>query len=496
MKGRLLYLYYLIFAGSVLLFFNTCFKEKFVTDASSNIKFSTDTLTFDTVFTTVGSATRSFRIVNPYDLPIIVSKIELEAGGQSKFRFNVDGVTYKNGVAEDIEIWANDSIWVFVEVTVDPDQPLSQSPYVINERIHLITNGQSQHLILEAWGQNANYIPNNRFNGKIAILSCDLNEVVWDDPKPYVIYGLLLVDSCTLRIPEGTQIYVHGGIAKNEFGIYDDGILWILQNGKLIIDGTLENPVVIQGDRLEEEFLDQEGQWGGIRIGAASKGNQINHTTIRNSIVGVRVDSAASLDLKNSQIYNTASSGIIGIHAKMNVQNSLLHSNNGIGVILRYGGDYEFDYVTVANYGNGNESLYMDNFICRDPECSSGDLYRLNANMRNCIFTGSDADEISLIDASSSTDLFSFEVSFRNCLVRVDELLDENQYPKFFEICRDCVENKNFDDLLFESIDENDYHLDSLSIAENGALPLSNIKVDIEGKERDPASPDIGCYEY
>ena len=496
MEWRMVFRFCVMLMVPIVLVTPSCFKEKFITDNGATVRFSLDTLTFDTVFTTVGSATRSFRIINPHDLPIKIAKIELESGPASKFRFNIDGVTYQDGVAENVEIWANDSIWVFMEVTVDPDQPVSESPFVITESLAFTTNGQSQRIIVEAWGQNANYIPNNMFNGQIALLSCDLNEEVWSDPKPYVIYGLLLVDSCTLRIPEGTQIYVHGGIAKNDFGIYDDGILWILQNGKLIAEGTREKPIVFQGDRLEDEFQDIEGQWGGIRFGAGSKGNVFEHVTVKNSIVGVRVDSAASLQIKGCQIYNTASSGIIGIHANIRAENTLLHNNNGIGVLLRYGGDYNFDYVTVANYGNGNEALYMDNFICRDPDCTIGELYRLNATMRNCIFTGSDADEIALADASTTTDLFSFEISFKNCLVRVDELLNENQYPKFFEKCKDCIENKSFDDLLFKSIDDNDYHLDSLSIAEKKAFPLSNITRDLDGKDRDPVTPDIGCYEY
>ena len=490
------YYKYFLLTGILILLLNACFKEEFITESGAVVEFSTDTLTFDTVFTTVGSATRSFRIINPHNLPIKIARIELDLGENSIFRFNVDGITYPNGIAENIEVWAKDSIWIFVEVTVNPDQPITISPFVINEKLTFTTNGQSQQVDLEAWGQNANYIPNNTFNGQIAILSCDLNEVVWDDPKPYVIYGLLLIDSCTLRIPEGTNIYIHGGIARNDFGIYDDGILWVLQNGKLIAEGTLENPVTIQGDRLEESFREQEGQWSGVRIGAGSQGNRLTHTIIKNSIVGVRVDSAGSMEISNCQIYNTASSGIIGIHANITTQNTLLHSNNGIGVLLRYGGKYKFDYVTVANYGNSSESLYMDNFFCYNEDCSVGNIFRLDATLTNCIFTGSNTDEISMADASSPGDLFQWDVSFRNCIVRVDELLDDNQFPNFFDFCKNCIRNDDFEDTLFESIDKNDYHLDTLSIAEQGARIIGNLQFDLEGRERDPTMPDIGCYEY
>ena len=115
--------------------------------------------------------------------------------------------------------------------------------------------------------------------------------------------------------------------------------------------------------------------------------------------------------------------------------------------------------------------------------------------MRNCIFTGSDTDEIQLVDASGPQDLFKFEVDFQNCLVRVDELLDDNRFPNFFNLCDPCVRNEQFDDLIFENIDMDDYHLDSLSIAEGMARPIPNLNTDLDGVERDPVMPDIGCYE-
>ena len=49
-----------------LLIFFSCKKEDHILNSSSNLSlsFSKDTLLFDTVFTTVGSATRSFKVYN------------------------------------------------------------------------------------------------------------------------------------------------------------------------------------------------------------------------------------------------------------------------------------------------------------------------------------------------------------------------------------------------------------------------------------------------
>ncbi|MCB0644914.1 MAG: hypothetical protein KDC44_24880, partial [Phaeodactylibacter sp.] len=234
--------------------------DTFITDPDAVLEFSVDTLRFDTSFTQLGSATRTLKVFNRHSQPIRISKIMVESD-DTRFRFNVDGIP--GNEAEDIEIAANDSLYIFGEVTINPDEPLSISPFVINDALLFETNGNTQRVVLEAWGQNANYIP-SRFNkGGLALLSCDFNELVWDDPKPYVIYGMLLIDSCTLNLPAGAEVYVHGGIARVEddlgnLDIYNDGFIYVLPNAQLDINGTLDDPVVIQGDRLEEPFQEAE----------------------------------------------------------------------------------------------------------------------------------------------------------------------------------------------------------------------------------------------
>ena len=213
-----------------------------------------------------------------------------------------------------MEIAPNDSLYVFAEVTVDPDDPLSISPYVIEEFLEVELNGVNRQIVLQAWGQNANYVPNRLSQGGGAVISCDFDEIIFDDPKPYVIYGALLVDSCTLNIPAGTEIYIHGGIVRT--GIlgenYNDGYIFVLPDGKLNINGTLEDPVTIQGDRLEEEFQEEPGQWGGIYLSRTSRGNRIEHASIKNARFGVIADSASSLVLLNTTVSNSISGGVIG----------------------------------------------------------------------------------------------------------------------------------------------------------------------------------------
>ncbi len=480
-----------------ILGFMSCIKpDEFTTDSNAGVEFSLDTLTFDTVFTARGSATRLFKIYNPNDKFIRINRIWLEEGQESPFRLNVDGIPGSD--LTDIEVPPNDSVYVFMEVTVDPDQPVSVSPFVIEDQVHFMTNGQMRSIQLEAWGQNANYVPDQFHNGKQALFTCDMNEWVWDDPKPYVIFGALVIDSCTLVMPPGTQVYIHGGLGKTPDGQpYSDGILYFFRDGKLQIEGSYDDPVVIQGDRLESSFDDQSGQWGRIQLGPLSRGHSINHAVIKNSIVGLLVDSMADLTIRNSEIYNASGSNLASYRGNVIAENCLFHTSGGVNVSITLGGSYRFSYCTLANYGSPSEALRATNFACLDgtPLCTIPVAARLRMDFKNSIIYGSSRDEISLVDGVGEQDPSFFQYSFENCLVRVDDLTDEDNHPDFFSHCDPCL-NANSAEPLFVNPDENDYHLDSLSVAQEYAVPLSLIRRDLDGNDRDDNTPDAGCYEY
>ncbi len=497
--NRILYLFPILFLIVSIVF--SCGKEDdLITDGSAQLEFSTDTLTFDTVFTTIGSATRIIKAYNPHNKSIKISRVALVEGNNSKFRINIDGIATNE--AKDIVVAPRDSMYIFAEVTVDPDAPISSSPFVIFEDLIFETNGNSQTVVLEAWGQNAIYI-NGMNAGGAALLSCDLGEEVWDDPKPYVIRGVLFIDSCTLVLPANTRIYVHGGIVRqyvepdSMLNFYNDGIIFVLSEGKIKANGTLDEPVIIQGDRLEEAFQERSGQWAGIRFGAGSTGNEFNYTTVKNSIIGARVDSAAVLTLNSSKIYNTAGSGIIGIHSTINANNTLVYNNGGNCMQVVYGGDYNFNYCTLASYGVESSALFLSNALCLDLLCQEYRWNRLRSKFKNSIVFGSRDDEISLFDRQGTgTDPFIFDYDFQNCIVRVEELLDEeNGYPTFFNNCDPC-QNADGSDAVFLDPNEDDYHLDTLSIAEQRAVPITGLSIDLDGEMRDGGMPDVGCYEY
>ncbi len=470
-----------------------CSDESIISDSSAQLVFSSDTITFDTVFTSIGSATRSFRAINPHSESIVISAIEL-GNETANFRLNIDGTPTNS--ARELTILPNDSLWIFVEVTVDPDMPLSISPFVITEEVNFVTNGNEQSVTLEAWGQNANYIPNRESGGEFTRISCQGDSLRFDDPKPYVLYGILIIDSCQVVFPPGAEIYVHGGIARNDDAIFNDGLVVITEHSSLNSRGTLDQPVTIQGDRLESAFSDVSGQWSGIRFLAGSRGNRIKHTHIKNSLVGVRVDSAAFLRIEDSKIQNTAGPGLIGIHSTIIGENLLVTDNNTYSALLTYGGNYTFLHSTFANYGSQNAAVHLDNFSCINNDCDLGAIpNKINANFTNCIIMGSSGDEIELQDLFNGEEALEFRFNFNHCIVSVDELLEADAYPNFFDDCENCI-NVTRDDLLFIDQDVQDYHLDTMSVAIDQGRPLPTVLLDLEGNARDGNTPDIGCYEF
>ena len=151
MKVLLKSLFLLLPLLAGLLMTNSCHKELFTN--KGGLSFSSDTLTFDTVFTTLGSVTKSFTVRNTQSRAITISDIKLLGLSGSQFRILIDG---QNGPeVKNKVIPAHDSIYIFVEVTVQPNN--ANNPFVIFDAIQFVTNGNTQNVVLEAMGQNAHY---------------------------------------------------------------------------------------------------------------------------------------------------------------------------------------------------------------------------------------------------------------------------------------------------------------------------------------------------
>lgn len=490
---------YLFAAISLLLLtFSACdIENDFLTGDAVELRFGVDTLTFDTVFTAVGSATRQFKVYNDGDQPVQIDRIRVAGETGVSYAFNADGTSGPE--ARDVVIFGGDSIFVFVEVEVDPTAPEEVSPFIAEDRLIFETGSRERSVTLIAFGQNANYI--NGFNRGVfaGFPNCLGGTITLPDDLPTVIYGSLIIDDCTLEALAGTRIYLHGGIQRNEEfagdGFFNDGIIFTTETGRLLLNGTAEQPIIVATDRLEERFQDDPAKYRGIILGAGSRGNRIINTQLLNAIEGVRVDSTAEVVIEKSVIAFTGGPAVVGFNGDITVTNSVFHSNFGDAVQMILGGSLVMDYTTIANYGVDASGVVLTNFF----EDADGNVSGapLQVRIRNSIISGSRGSEVQLADIFRGEEPGTFDVRIFNSVVRTDQnLLDfqDGLFADFYEnICTGCY-NLAFSDPLFLSLEQDDYQLDSLSVARNLGGPIG-IEEDFLGVMRDAEMPDAGAFE-
>ncbi|MEX0811566.1 MAG: choice-of-anchor Q domain-containing protein [Chitinophagales bacterium] len=463
----------------VLVFSSSCRKDRFFTEGGEVLRFSEDTLSFDTVFTTLGSTTKALKVFNDNKLSVKIAEINLVGSNSSNFRLNIDGVS--GNQARDVEIGPRDSIYIFVEVTVDPTN--LNNPFIIADEVEFHTNGSRQTAVLSAWGQNANFYK-----------AAEICDETWTNDKPYVLLNNTLVpEDCFLRIEEGVRIYV----GPNS-GFFVEGTLQV--------EGNRENPVSFQGTRLEEFYDDLPGQWPGISILRGSENSYIRHAEIRNANFGVsvgsaaldsacrfsevfRADNAPDLMIENTIISNSLRTGIAGFFSAISANNLLVYNSGDYLVSLGFGGAYEFVHCTFANYGSAainhqTPSVFMSNVA--GVECEGQTQIfpaSLDAKFYNSIIYGSLENEIEFGDIGQGV---PFDALFDHCLVRseIDTL------PQFFP---NTIFNE---DPQFVDRPEGDYTLNpgSPAIDAGGDNSPQIISEDLAGNMRG-SNPDIGCYE-
>ncbi len=495
MKGRILNTIGLIIAFFGLLWLiAACHEEEFTQDPAASLRFEQDTLTFDTVFTSIGSATRFLKIYNPNKQSIRINRIYIPGSNPSEFNFNIDGLPGNDVL--NLEIRAEDSIYLFCEVKVNPNDPPEISPFIKFDSIIFEYNQNTDRVLLLAFGQNANYFPSKAFKGQAGIIDLQGSTLIWDDPKPYIFYGVVYFDNGTLLLKEGTRVHFWGGLTKTKDAdghdvFYNDGRLIIGAAANLQVLGTKEQPVIFEGVRLESQFKNLSGQWSGLFFDKGSKGNSITYAEIKNNLVGMYFDSLAECKIANTKIYNNSLYGVYASSANLQLTNCLFYNQGQSSVNIETGGDYEINYCSLVNFGNTEPALFLSNARCIDfPFCETVYKYPLHAKIKNCVITGSDQDELWMV----VNDKIEFKPFFKNCTFRIDEL--SKVFPGFSTMYTDACEIYPVFDRLFKDISSNDFHLDTLSFLENKALIIPGIDKDLDGVIRDVDHPDIGCYEF
>ena len=100
---------WLTITAMLLMTVTSCQRQEYL-EGDIELTFSSDTVAFDTVFTTMGTATKYVKVYNNYDDPLLLRSVTLEQGANSRFRLNVDGDT--SLVARNVEIAPHDSMFI------------------------------------------------------------------------------------------------------------------------------------------------------------------------------------------------------------------------------------------------------------------------------------------------------------------------------------------------------------------------------------------------
>ncbi|HEY5406507.1 MAG TPA: hypothetical protein VIJ92_05460 [Ginsengibacter sp.] len=459
---------YVLFVCIISALVFSCRKDSFITSPQANLSTSADTLKYDTVFTSAGSVTQSFKIFNNNNQKLRLSQVKLFGGAASAFKINVDGTSATE--VDNIEINANDSIYVFVQVNVDPTA--ANLPFLIQDSILINYNGNQKFVQLQAYGQNAIFLNSVTVKENIS----------WIKTRPYVILGGILIDSnATLTIQQGTRVYLHANAP-------------FLVDGTLIVNGTKQDSVVFNSDRLDPDYKDLPAGWPGIFFSSLSKDNRLTHAVIKNAYQGIiaqdlSLDANPKVTLSQCVLDNIYDAGVLGINTNIYADNCLI-SNCGSNVLLELGGDYRFINCTVASYNNfyithQNPVLQASNAAMQNGVVLTEPL---KAFFQNCIFWGDDGnvdDEIAINIQNGNP----FPVSFDHVLYKAKNDIANGTF--------DPQSIRNMDP-QFDSIDVShnyyDFHLMDNSPAIDAGV-ITAFPRDLDDKLRD-AKPDIGCYEH
>ena len=522
--------YSIIITISILFLLNSCRKDFDTIPNSGTLEFSKTTVYLDTVFSNISSSTYQLKVYNKTNNDINIPSIGLKKGNNSKYRLLIDG---KTGVDADnsgfgdgklfsnIEILANDSLYVFIEATAGiananptdllyTDEILFDGGSSFKQKVNLVTLIQDAIFLYpeRSPNQNGSYnyenlqIGSNPPQNIYGFFLSDNdplngNELIFTNAKPYVIYGYAAVPpGKVLTINPGARVHFHDA----------SGII-VANTGSIQVNGTtstdpklLENEVIFEGDRLEPDFSEIPGQWGTIYLTDGSTNNKFSNLTIKNASVGILIEGkdATTVQIKNTQIYNASNVGILTRNAKINGENVVINNAGQYALATTLGGSYDFKHCTFTNFWKGgarqSPAVLVDNSFFNGETVFIADM---QANFYNSIIYGSNNIELGLNKNSGAL----FNVNIENCLIRFNDInnqFDNNvNYAPVRNATNILSNNSNANNPQFKDTDKNNLRIGTNSAAKAKGNNLYLVPNDADGKLRStPSNPDLGAYEH
>lgn len=477
------YIFILSFFSFILCHFLTGCREYHVSDDPSlRLAFSSDTLSFDTVFTQQGSATMTLMVYNPNASAMEIDRIWLENG--NAFAVNIDGEADLTRFKR-MQINGGDSAFVFVRVDINPLN--SNNPLLVSDRLHFhLATGTTQDVVLEAYGQNVNRIGKK---GRVFV-----NDFTFSDSLPYIVYDTLVVNG-KLTMEAGARIYMHNNAC-------------IYAQGDLDAPGTLAKPILIRGDRLDRLFdsvpyLYAGGGWNGVfLVSDKPQTYHLEHVEILSGNTGLYCASTCTqtlptLTMDGCRIHNHTLYGIVLNHVNACVTNTEI-SNCGVYCVYCAGGEHVFVHSTIASYfGYTNiriqsaekdetAAVYIDNLSKKEPQT--------NASFYNSIITGYLTNQLVV---ATPFDRY-YPGVFKGNYLKTDTLNMPHSHANTYWQKTDTMPVFRNDFYKYKEYVYYDFRLDSLSpaIGIADSLKALTCPMDRNGVSREGVKPDAGCYQY
>lgn len=466
--------------------------ESFSDNPSFRLSFSADTIAFDTLVSTIPSSTKTLFVFNNNKDGMRINTIQLEGGAESHFRVNVDGRFLAGGSWSNFEVLRKDSLVVRIEMT--PPEAGSNEPRYFSDKLHFyLENGATQTVVLTGGSIDA-YIQKEG-------LIIERDTTLLTD-KPYVIYdSLVVMPKAVLTLVEGTTLMFHDKAALHVYG-------------KLIVQGSMEKPVVLRGDRLDHMFDylrydNTPSRWEGIIIHRNSYGNELYQCDLHSSLFGIICEDTEqetpdatkpSVTLDCCILHNIGGDGLQLNNCVSKVTNTQISNTLGHTVSIN-GGVHTFVYCTLAQFypftGNRGDGLHL----ASSEDGSDYGLLR-KAHFINCVITGYGND---VIMGENIPEDGSCNYLFHHCFLNTPVVDDEEH---FVGNIFDQDKKKNEEEKLvrqdnFVLFDTENFIYDFTPKAESLIRSLADPAYEgLPAFDRYGVSrladegPDAGCYEY
>ncbi len=484
MKNNSIYFFFIVLlAGCCAM---TACQEVYSDDPALELSFSVDTVRFDTVFTSIGSATAQVRVRNLNKKAIYLDYIRLAGGNSSYYRLNIDGMSNAAHQVTGVELPPKDSLFIFVEVTIDP---LNQAnPVLVEDQIVFAYNGKKQTVRLEAYGQDMEVFRDRTFKVDTTLMGT----------LPYLVYGDMIVDSAvTLTLNPGCRFYYHRDAR-------------LLVAGHLKANGTQQQPICMRGDRMDDIFVNisydfVDGQWGGVWLLNPNGNHVFKNVEVNSGVDGIMIvgtlQTQPTLWLENCRIHNFSRYGLAAENADVTSVNTEISNCAGYCVYMA-GGTHSFIHNTIANYFSRttiaiHSAKRQDQVsVCLD---DVGKTAPMKSTFYNCIIAGTRSNEFGLYTPFE----MQYNGVFAHNMIQADSLkgpqFNQIKYLTMDDYIGEKVDSTLFKQISYEGEEYYDFTLDSLSLARDVAdkTIAEQYPLDRLGNNRmADGKPDLGAYEY